>query len=629
MVKNKPGRWYPFIRQDPNVQRYSPRLSTERWEELRPQLTMSHLLGGRCVDMLKELQAMGITVTRCQLDARLKKWGLVKERKGYDPLSLLGLEIEGRTPRNLSQIQLAEQSLGTATADVVQLRRGTVSLATTPDINLRSPHSQHEANGAPEPAPTALMPMSRGDMRTELDALECVGTHTSDMTTDQQIQDPQDVSDLQIFRDLSVSSQVVEAHIATDSYDRGMTGPSLTAVPNDAREPGTPTTRMLPGLSTDTILSALSPGLDTKDASRLHHMAKLLYLMRCHDEAFEIFRHIVCQPIIDVSSTGDVGHWLLSSAIGCVRSARSSQNVQISQELILGLFGDSENGNAGHTACHVQDNSYKKTLLAWSQGSAVEMLKDTAYWTVATNLPRPAQPSSQSPNTALSQFKECSYLRRSIIESLEKMIVYLEENEEDLDREWEGGSIRDREHTIAQLLSCRLLESSFRDKCTEPSPADTDLCCRLNSPRCATIVKGQTLATLPFIVAYWHPWYELPGLPITFGPARHFWMAAKSALELISPHSHADNSGYEIFMEMYLGMLDQRDEEVQMSGNISHHRFLAVTAATAGVVTIPELHRLGVPCQRACQGQNERNTIIVLFPDPGQISNIPRVVDEL
>jgi hypothetical protein len=327
-------------------------------------------------------------------------------------------------------------------------------------------------------------------------------------------------------------------------------------------------------------------------------MAKLLYLMRCHDEAFEIFRYIICQPIIDISSTGDVGHWLLSSAIGCVRSARSSQNMQISQELILGLFGDSENSNAGHTACHVQDNFYKKTLLAGLQGLAEELLEDTACWPITTNRSRSAQPSSPSPSsTALSLLKECSYLRRAIVDSLEKMIVYLEENEEDLDREWASGSIRDRGHTIAQLIACRLLESSFRDKCAEPGPVDTDLCCQLNHPRCATIVKGQALATLPFIVAYWEPRYELPGLRITFGPARHFLMATKSALGLILSHSHADNSGYEIFMEMYLGLLDQRDEEVRMSGNISHHRFLAVAAATAGVFTIPGLHRLGFPCR--------------------------------
>lgn len=72
----------PFIQQDPNVSRYSRRLSKAQWDSFKDRVIQWYTAGWTCTEILNELELGGVQVTRSQLDYQFRKWGINKLRGG-------------------------------------------------------------------------------------------------------------------------------------------------------------------------------------------------------------------------------------------------------------------------------------------------------------------------------------------------------------------------------------------------------------------------------------------------------------------------------------------------------------------------------------------------------------------
>ncbi|OCT55052.1 hypothetical protein CLCR_02811 [Cladophialophora carrionii] len=72
----------PFIQQDPNNPRYSRRLSKERWDILKPDVSKLFHRAVSTADILRHLQAhFDVHITRSQLETQMRKWELIAKNE--------------------------------------------------------------------------------------------------------------------------------------------------------------------------------------------------------------------------------------------------------------------------------------------------------------------------------------------------------------------------------------------------------------------------------------------------------------------------------------------------------------------------------------------------------------------
>lgn len=336
----------PFIQQDPNSSPYNQRLSKERWEALKPTLSEMYHEGRKYPEMLSELQSMDINATRSQLEYQMKKWGFHKFKKEPTQQQEQTSESASLSDRPFLGVQIPDLAISVAPAPDEKAPCSNADLSSPAlELSLENgrccvqvedifPSTGRGLKAASSSAATTLHHTTHGCNTTpaEMTAHEwgsnveitSKGTNNTSSTS------------LMHKENRTNNSSVLEAGPSSD-----LTGFQAFRVSTPPLEANDKLKLHLPFYASSTVAERIlsrisfdSSCLD-EEACKLHRTAKILYILECFGEAFDVFfglTRLLNDATMTIKSRRHLR--LIFAVSSCLRSAQTQDQIEIARDLV-------------------------------------------------------------------------------------------------------------------------------------------------------------------------------------------------------------------------------------------------------------------------------------------------------
>lgn len=523
-VDHGPPAQTRFIVLDPNKPRYSRRIQQDEWAKHKALLLQLQEPGFTRESMVQELaRRRDFHVKKNQLDNQLSKWGIHVYKKGRD----------ARTTSAPFQIAIADADVRESETRNSHSRQG----------------SLQEATALPCVKPIGFA--ARGDSRmtfhyisdTEDAAMiDFVHGKSEDLSDHQLLDESSDSSSAESFvpelflthkqrTTVPLSSPMDDA-----SQTSGLPPPvslaSLSLGDFDSVKP--PTTcnpvkwkhnqfLQLPHYSVSPVLFNLqqitmkaNTSYDSNMSDEIHqltHAGNLLHAMKEYDLAFDVFL-LVLRYANDYNPSNDCPSLdLISAVLNCARSAQLPHQRLIATEAITQILPWLEIEYSYLVTKPIQGH-YPRTapspVASYNGMVSCEPDDHVVNWAVFNAAARcstsntyawlPEQFSKHWLNGARDHLEECSMTQKSILDSLETFLHYVQSNANFVDYVLKGNwdPAGDAEMYTARVLSCHLL-----NKCTSPTAISSSRSCSdplLHKRGFPWGHSDLTLAITPFLV---------------------------------------------------------------------------------------------------------------------------------